>query len=171
MLTKTTIRQLKEQYARLAGESIAIERETGDLNGAALRDKIDEITNRQHKIWQKMEAIRKTVHHVEPGWDHERIRPIRPKRSRLPKGTVSRRVAPILREHQHPLTAGQIADIISEQIANEGHEKVSRSTIYRSVLAYLAKHDGYLFTRHVTQPATWEMNKHRTGAKQKGEAA
>lgn len=171
MLTKTTIRQLKEQYARLAGESIAIERETGDLKGAELRDKIDEITNRQRKIWAKMEAIRKTVHHVEPNWDHERVRPIRPKKSGLPKGTVSRRVAPILRDYQHPLTGGQIADLIHDEIAREGHHEASRTGVYASVMAYLARYEEVLFTRHSTEPAAWEMNRHRTRAKQRTEAA
>lgn len=155
----------------MAGESIAIERETGDLKGAELRDKIDEITNRQRKIWAKMEAIKKTVHHVEPDWDHERVRPIRPKKSGLPKGTVSRRISPIIRDHQAPLTAGKIANIIHREIVEEGRFEVTRTGIYASVNAYLARYEEVLFTRHSTEPATWEMNKRRSRAKQRTETA
>lgn len=130
---------LKAEFAALKGEYFSIEREAEDVSGReALLDKINEIARRQHKIIEKMNALKDTIHMFEPDWDHERVTPVvRRKPNKRQKGELSRSVNQVLRNQSEPLTVAEITSAVISDWDKRGVPHSKDETISVSIRATL----------------------------------
>ena len=156
MARNPIIASLEKKYARLKGEAFAIEKEAEDAVGAELRDKIQEIYNRQRKIWATMKEIESTIQKLyDPTWSGERVRGIRPVKAGLPAGTISKRALKALRDAEEPQTTKQILTQVKQELIAEGYEMQDRVRLRNGIHAALASRVGKNVLRHETSPTTW----------------
>ncbi|TGY89258.1 hypothetical protein E5163_09065 [Marinicauda algicola] len=140
----------------MKGLASAIEKEAEDAVGAELLDKIQEICNRQRKIWASMKEIESTIRkHYDPNWSGERVRGIRPVKAGLPAGSISKAALKALRDAKEPQTTKQIMEQVKEKLRSDGFNVDDRVSLRNSIHAAFLKRAGENVIRYDTFPATW----------------
>lgn len=156
MARNIIVASLEKKYARLKGKAAAIEKEAEEAVGAELLDKMQEIYNRQKKMWASMKEIEATIQkNYDPTWCGDCVRGIRPRKEGLPRRSISKRALRALRRAGEPKTTREIVERVREQLADDGYKLPDRASLWSSVHAALNNRVGRSVTRHDTHPITW----------------
>jgi len=156
MARNMIVASLEKKYARLKGKAAAIEKEAEEAVGAELLDKMQEIYNRQNKMWASMKEIESTIQkNYDPSWCGDCVRGIRPKNEGLPKRSISKRALRALRKAGEPKTTKEIVEQVRHQLIEEGFEIPDRVSLRNSVHAAFANRVGRSVVRYETSPTTW----------------
>lgn len=106
---------LEKKYAAWSGELLEVQKKIAKIEES--HDELKELRTRATNLEDLLTNSKGIFSEVNPEWDPEQVKPIRPGKYSLPFeiGTVSKDCMTILRETGKPMTSREVAKMILER--------------------------------------------------------
>ena len=149
------ISRLNRAYAVLLGRYEFIEREIEDVHGIDnMLDEIARIDREKAAIMAELDHIAATAKHLDPSWQRERVRPIRPKKKTGRHGKIATEIYAVLREAKAPLTTREIARKVATKLAMKTDDR-EMARLNSSVVGALNPRIGLTVLKVAEWPIKW----------------
>jgi hypothetical protein len=149
---------LKRNYRRLLGKREVIEQEVELVSGlkniiAATND----IAKRKKTMNQMLDVLDARIRAIEPSWDREGVRSLRPQKRRRKYGAVSGSAYEVLRDAVEPMTSRQIAKAVAARLGMENPSEQDLAGMGATIHQTMTLGMGRMILKVSEKPCRWAL--------------